>query len=180
MKRGRGGKAATLWSSAGSLDAQMLQYTVADDRVWDARLMPWDILGSIAHAEGLRRAKLLSVNEHRRLVGALRSALRAAERGELVIGPEHEDVHSAVELWLTERLGALGERVHTGRSRNDQVTVDLRLFLKHRVLDLPLPGHPRLPRHVFPGGRTGKTARGGQLPEAGREDDGCSGWAPLG
>ena len=69
-------------------------------------------------------------------MGALRSALKAAGRGELVIGPEHEDVHSAVELWLTERLGALGERVHTGRSRNDQVTVDLRLFLKHRVLDL--------------------------------------------
>ena len=136
MKRRDGGRAATLWNSAGSLDAQMLQYTVADDRVWDARLMPWDILGSIGHAEGLRRAKLLSVNEHRRLVGALRSALKAAERGELVIGPEHEDVHSAVELWLTERLGALGERVHTGRSRNDQVTVDLRLFLKHRVLGL--------------------------------------------
>jgi argininosuccinate lyase len=70
------------------------------------------------------------------MVRALRGALKAAERGELVIGPEHEDVHSAVELWLTERLGALGERVHTGRSRNDQVTVDLRLFLKHRVLDL--------------------------------------------
>ena len=129
-------RTATLWNSAASIDAQMLQYTVADDRVWDARLMPWDILGSIGHVEGLRRARLLSENEHRRMVRALRGALKAAERGELVIGPEHEDVHSAVELWLTERLGVLGERVHTGRSRNDQVTVDLRLFLKHRVLDL--------------------------------------------
>jgi argininosuccinate lyase len=134
--RKNGPKPTTLWNAGASLDAQMLRYTVADDRDWDARLMPWDILGSIGHAEGLRRARLLSVNEHRRLVGALRGALKAAERGELVIGPEHEDVHSAVELWLTDRLGALGERVHTGRSRNDQVTVDLRLFLKHRVLDL--------------------------------------------
>jgi argininosuccinate lyase len=139
VKRGaqtRGTRAMTLWSGAAALDAHMLRYTVADDRVWDARLMPWDILGSIGHVEGLRRAGLLSENEHRRLVGALRGALKAAERGELAIAPEHEDVHSAVELWLTERLGALGERVHTGRSRNDQVTVDLRLFLKHRVLDL--------------------------------------------
>jgi argininosuccinate lyase len=139
VKRGaqtRGTRAMTLWSGAAALDAHMLRYTVADDRVWDARLMPWDILGSIGHVEGLRRAGLLSENEHRRLVRALRGALKAAERGELAIAPEHEDVHSAVELWLTERLGALGERVHTGRSRNDQVTVDLRLFLKHRVLDL--------------------------------------------
>jgi len=135
-KRGTRGPAATLWNSATSLDRQMLEYTVADDREWDARLLRWDILGTIGHAEGLRRARLLSMNEHRRLVAALRGALKAVERGELVIGQEHEDVHSAVELWLTERLGALGERVHTGRSRNDQVTVDLRLYLKHRVLDL--------------------------------------------
>jgi len=105
MKVGRG-RAATLWNSAGSLDAQMLQYTVADDRVWDARLMPWDILGSIGHAEGLRRAKLLSVNEHRRLVGALRSALKAAERGELSSGPSTRTCTRGGAV-LTERLGAL-------------------------------------------------------------------------
>jgi argininosuccinate lyase len=134
--RARGGRpaAATLWNAGAGLDAQMLAYTVADDRTWDARLMRWDILGSLGHAEGLRRAGLLSAREHVRLAAGLRAALRAAEAGELVIGPEHEDVHSAVELWLTARLGALGERVHTGRSRNDQVTVDLRLFLKDRVL----------------------------------------------
>ena len=54
-------RTATLWNSAASIDAQMLRYTVADDRVWDARLMPWDILGSIGHVEGLRRAILLAV-----------------------------------------------------------------------------------------------------------------------
>ncbi|HEX5632840.1 MAG TPA: lyase family protein, partial [Gemmatimonadales bacterium] len=135
-KSTRAGKAATLWNSGPGLDEQMLAYTVADDRTWDTRLMRWDILGSLGHAEGLRRAKLLSPREHARLAAALRSALRAAAQGELAIGPEHEDVHSAVELWLTARLGALGERVHTGRSRNDQVTVDLRLFLKDRVLGL--------------------------------------------
>lgn len=126
----------TLWSGDAALDAQMFAYTVGDDPVWDARLIRWDILGSLGHAEGLRRSRVISDAEHRRMQRALRSALRAAVNGGLVIGPEHEDVHSAVELWITGRHGAIGERLHTGRSRNDQVAVDLRLYMKDRVLRL--------------------------------------------
>ena len=114
----------------------MLAYTVGDDRTWDSRLITWDILGSLGHAAALRRSRIISEREFGGMQRALRSALRAAARGDLVIGSEHEDVHSAVELWLTRRHGALGERLHTGRSRNDQVATDLRLYLKDRALSL--------------------------------------------
>ncbi|MGE5927004.1 MAG: lyase family protein, partial [Gemmatimonadota bacterium] len=134
-------EATTLWGAGrrareAGPDARMLAYTIGDDREWDARLLQWDILGSLGHAIGLRRAGLVSEREFAAMQRALRSALRAAASGELTIGDEHEDVHSAVELWLTRRRGSLGERLHTGRSRNDQVATDLRLYLKDRTLAL--------------------------------------------
>ena len=125
---------STLWGSAP--DPALLAYTVADDRDWDRHLLEWDILGSLGHARGLHASRIISGNQHRQLERLLRQALRAARRGSLRIGPEHEDVHSAVEFWLTRRSRALGGTLHTGRSRNDQVAVDLRLFLKHHLLDL--------------------------------------------
>ncbi len=125
-----------LWTAAPGLDRRMLAYTVGDDRHWDARLLRWDVLGSLGHVEGLRAAGLLSGAEHRRLRAGLRAALAALARGRLRIGPAHEDVHSAVEDWLTHRLPGVGERLHTGRSRNDQVACDLRLYLKDTLLGL--------------------------------------------
>jgi len=112
----------------------MLDYTAAEDRMWDGRLLAWDILGSLGHVEGLRASGLLSVAEHLRLRAGLRAALRAVDEGTLSLSAEHEDVHTTVEDWLTQRLGPTGERVHTGRSRNDQVACDLRLYLKDRLL----------------------------------------------
>jgi argininosuccinate lyase len=112
----------------------MLDYTAAEDRMWDGRLLAWDILGSLGHIEGLRASGLLSVAEHLRLRAGLRAALRAVDEGTLRLSAEHEDVHTTVEDWLTQRLGPTGERVHTGRSRNDQVACDLRLYLKDRLL----------------------------------------------
>jgi len=124
----------TLWVSSNSLDRQMLDYTAAEDRLWDARLLAWDIVGSLGHIEGLRASRLLTRAEYQRLRAGLRLALREVDEGRLVVGPEHEDVHTAVEDWLVRRLGPAGERLHTGRSRNDQVAVDLRLYLKDRLL----------------------------------------------
>src|SRR5581483_7400269 len=126
----------TLWAAAAGPDPRVLAYTVGDDRVWDARLLRWDVLGSLGHVEGLRAAGLLSEGEHRRLRAALRAALHAADRGRLAIGPGHEDVHTAVESWITRRAPGAGERLHTGRSRNDQVACDLRLYLKDRLVAL--------------------------------------------
>jgi argininosuccinate lyase len=125
---------ATLWVSSNSLDRQMLDYTAAEDRLWDARLLAWDILGSLGHIEGLRASRLLTQGEYQRLRAGLRQALREVNEGRLVVSPEHEDVHTAVEDWLVRRTGPVGERLHTGRSRNDQVACDLRLYLKDRLL----------------------------------------------
>jgi argininosuccinate lyase len=86
--------------------------------------------------EGLAASGLLSRAAEARLRRALRDALRAVDRGRLRIGAGHEDAHTAVELWITGRLGKDGERLHTGRSRNDQIACDLRLYLKDRLLAL--------------------------------------------
>ena len=126
----------TLWQPKARPDAAMLAFSIGDDPHWDARLLKWDVLGSLGHIEGLRAAKLISVREHSRLRAGLRAALRAAEDGTLRIGRGQEDAHSAVEAWLTSRDRGAGERLHTGRSRNDQVAVDLRLMLKDRLLEL--------------------------------------------
>ena len=127
---------STLWSPAADLDAAMLAYTVGDDREWDRHLLPWDVLGSLGHIEGLRASGLITRADHLKLRTALRAGFRAVRAGRLTIGPEHEDAHSAVELWLTRRAGTAGERLHTGRSRNDQIACDLRLFLKDALLVL--------------------------------------------
>ena len=124
----------TLWAAGPALDRQMLDYTAVEDRLWDGRLIAWDIVGSLGHVEGLRASKLLNQTEYQRLRAGLRQALREVEAGRLSVGPEHEDVHTAVEDWLVQRVGAVGERLHTGRSRNDQVACDLRLYLKARLL----------------------------------------------
>ena len=136
----RGRTLATLWSPSGAVDELMFAYTVGDDREWDSALLEWDVYGSLGHLEGLLDAGLVSRRDHAELRRGLRSALTAARRGRLVIGEEHEDAHSAVEAWLTRRLGEAGERIHTGRSRNDQVATDLRLFLKDRLLAIHRAG----------------------------------------
>jgi argininosuccinate lyase len=118
----------------------MLTYTIGEDRGWDLRLLAWDVYGSLGHVEGLRASRLLSTRAHLRLRAALRAALHAIEDGKLTIDLVHEDAHTAVEDWLTRRHGVSGEQLHTGRSRNDQVAVDIRLFLKEMLLDLHATG----------------------------------------
>ena len=127
-------RATTLWSAGRPPDRDLIEATAGDDRPWDARLLRWDVLGSLGHIEGLRAAGLLGSSEHARLRAELRRALAAVDLGRLRLGTTHEDVHTAVEDWLTRRLPGLGERLHTGRSRNDQVACDIRLFLKDRLL----------------------------------------------
>ena len=127
---------STLWSAGARPDQAMLDYTSSDDRPWDARLLRWDVLGSLGHIEGLRASRLLGPTEYTRLRGGLRAALAEVDAGQLTVAPHQEDIHTAVEDWLTRRLPGIGERLHTGRSRNDQVACDLRLYLKDRLLAL--------------------------------------------
>ncbi len=126
----------TLWSPGTKPDPRMMAYTVGDDRDVDARLLRWDVIGSLGHVEALARGRVITPRERGRLRRALLAALQAVDAGKLTIGAEHEDVHSAVEFWLTRHFGDAGERVHAGRSRNDQVVTDIRLSLKHDVLAL--------------------------------------------
>src|SRR3954471_20107950 len=127
----------TLWSGGQArTDERVFQYTVAEDREWDARLLRWDVLGSLGHVEGLRAARLITAAEHAGLRSGLRAVLKAVAEKRLQLDQRHEDVHTAVEFCLTARVGSTGERLHTGRSRNDQVACDLRLYLKHELLEL--------------------------------------------
>lgn len=99
----------------------------------DVELAIEDIAGSIAHVEGLRGAGLVTDDEAARISEGLRSIATDVRDGEMVWDPSHEDIHMNVEMALTERIGAVAGKLHTGRSRNDQVATDLRLWLKRRV-----------------------------------------------
>ncbi|HEU5303982.1 MAG TPA: argininosuccinate lyase [Gemmatimonadales bacterium] len=125
----------TLWSS-NAPDQRVFEYTTSDDRQWDSRLLRWDVLGSLGHIEGLRAARLITRAEYDQMRRGLREIFSATARGGLQLDPRHEDVHTAVEYWLTSRAPGTGERLHTGRSRNDQVACDLRLFLKDQLLQV--------------------------------------------
>jgi argininosuccinate lyase len=112
----------------------MIEFTAGEDRELDRHLLRWDVLGSLGHVEGLAASGLLTPPDYATLRAALLDALAAIDDGSLAIGPAHEDVHTAVEEWLTAREPEAGPRIHAGRSRNDQVICDLRLWLKDRLL----------------------------------------------
>jgi argininosuccinate lyase len=128
--------AEALWAKDLPLDLQLHRFTVGQDPVTDLQLMPFDAEGSAAHARMLGETGLLPEAEARALVGALGRLRQEALEGRLVILPEEEDCHTALEHALTERLGATGKRIHLARSRNDQVATALRLLMRARVLDL--------------------------------------------
>ena len=122
--------AQKLWEKNVQVDADIDRFTVGRDREMDLYLAPYDILGSIAHITMLESIGLLTRDELDALTAELRSIYAVAEAGQFVIEDGVEDVHSQVELMLTRRLGDIGNKIHSGRSRNDQVLVDLKLFIR--------------------------------------------------
>lgn len=128
--------ALKLWEKNVTVNHDVETYTVGRDREMDLYLAPFDILGSIAHITMLESIGLLTADELNILTKELRDIYAIAERGEFVIEEGIEDVHSQVELMLTRRLGDVGKKIHSGRSRNDQVLVDLKLFIRSRIEDL--------------------------------------------
>lgn len=128
--------AKKLWEKNTMVDAGVEEYTVGHDREMDLYLAPYDILGSIAHIRMLNAIGLIESGELATLTDALREIYRHAESGEFVIEDGVEDVHSQVELMLTRKLGDVGKKIHSGRSRNDQVLVDLKLFIRSRIEDV--------------------------------------------
>ena len=111
-------------------------YTVGEDYLLDRALLAYDVAGSIAHAMMLEKIGVLSRKERTALVRGLRQVVRDFEAGRFEILPEHEDVHTAVEKYLLEKVGEPAKKLHTARSRNDQVALDLRLWMKDALLDL--------------------------------------------
>jgi len=124
---------AKLWDKGYAIDPEIEQFTVGEDHLLDRALVRADCLGSAAHATMLARVGILKTTERNRLLKGLKAVLKDFAAGRFAISPEQEDVHTAVEEYLTGKLGALGKKLHTGRSRNDQVLVDLRLYGKERL-----------------------------------------------
>ena len=122
-----------LWDKGYSIDTAIENFTVGKDKELDLLLATHDILGTIAHVTMLEHVGLLSKEDLEVLLPALRALYKEAEAGNFVIEDGIEDVHSQVELMLTRQLGEVGKKVHTGRSRNDQVLVDLKLFTRAEI-----------------------------------------------
>ena len=122
-----------LWAKNFEINKEIERFTVGRDREMDLYLAPYDVLGSMAHITMLESIGLLGSDELPQLLAALRDIHAQAVRGEFEIEEGVEDVHSQVELMLTRRLGDMGKKIHSGRSRNDQVLVDLKLFTRHAL-----------------------------------------------
>ena len=125
-----------LWEKNYEITSEIERFTVGRDREMDLYLAKYDVLGSMAHITMLQSIGLLEADELKKLLAQLRDIYALCERGEFVIEEGVEDVHSQVELMLTRRLGDIGKKIHSGRSRNDQVLVDLKLFTRHQLKDI--------------------------------------------
>ena len=128
--------ARKLWEKNYEINQEIERFTVGKDRELDLYLAKYDVLGSMAHITMLRSIGLLEEEELKQLLGELKRIYGICERGEFRIEKGVEDVHSQVELMLTEKLGDMGKKIHSGRSRNDQVLVDLKLFTRHELREI--------------------------------------------
>ena len=128
--------AAKLWEKNVQMTAEIERFTVGRDREMDLYLAKHDVLGSMAHTTMLETIGLLTAQELEQILAELKNIYATAERGEFVIEDGVEDVHSQVELMLTRRLGDVGKKIHSGRSRNDQVLLDLKLFTRTQLHEI--------------------------------------------
>ncbi len=125
-----------LWDKGYSEDERIDKFTVGHDRELDLHLAPFDVMGTMAHITMLETIGLLEKSELDTLLAELKKIYKTAENGQFIIEDDIEDVHSQVELMLTRTLGDMGKKVHSGRSRNDQVLLDLKLYIRAQIEDL--------------------------------------------
>lgn len=128
--------AQKLWEKNVQVDHEVDIFTVGHDREMDLYLAKYDVLGSMAHIKMLESVGLLQLDELKLLLAELKNIYQIAGNGKFVIEDGIEDVHSQVELMLTRKLGDIGKKIHSGRSRNDQVLVDLKLFTRAEIQKL--------------------------------------------
>lgn len=139
--------ASKLWEKSVTVNHDVETYTVGRDREMDMYLAKYDVLGSLAHITMLQTIGLLTADELNLLTAELRNIYAEIEAGQFEIEEGIEDVHSEVELLLTKRLGDVGKKIHSGRSRNDQVLVDLRLYIRSAIEELV--GHVTMLFHTL-------------------------------
>ena len=125
-----------LWEKSVKIDKDIERYTIGRDREMDLYLAPFDVLGSMAHITMLESIGLLEKHELDVLLAEMKKIYADAVAGNFEIEEGIEDVHSEVELILTRRLGDIGKKIHSGRSRNDQVLVDLKLYMRHELQEI--------------------------------------------
>ncbi|HEY4527121.1 MAG TPA: argininosuccinate lyase [Candidatus Paceibacterota bacterium] len=152
-----------LWKKADTeMNAVAEKYTAGTDYIFDVELLPFDIMASKGHAKGLAKIGILASDELSQIVSALDTLAEEQKKGKVVITPEIEDCHTLIENYLVEKIGEAGKKIHTGRSRNDQVAVATRLYMKaqlsamrekclslasdfvniaERYNDIPMPGY---------------------------------------
>jgi len=122
-----------LWQKDTSTNEKIDHFTVGNDRTYDLALAPYDCIASKAHAKMLGEIGMLTSKEVKDLTDALEGILKSTQKGDFVIEKEFEDMHSKIEFLLTQKLGDLGKKIHTARSRNDQVLVALQLYIKEEL-----------------------------------------------
>jgi argininosuccinate lyase len=127
---------STLWSKGASADQLVEKFTVGKDREFDLRLARFDVIGSLAHIKMLESISLITSDELRILEHELGKIAEEIEMGDFVLEDDVEDIHSQVELLLTRRIGDVGKKIHSGRSRNDQVLTDIKLYLKWEIVSI--------------------------------------------
>jgi argininosuccinate lyase len=126
-----------LWNKNPVINENVEQFTIGKDAVFDMQLAKYDVLGSLAHAKMLHKVGVLTDKELEILDYELICIFNYIKFGKFRIDPAVEDVHSQIELMLTEKLGSVGKKIHTGRSRNDQVLLDIKLFLRYEIVCRP-------------------------------------------
>ncbi|WP_295676384.1 argininosuccinate lyase [uncultured Mucilaginibacter sp.] len=124
---------AKIWQKSVTVNELVENFTVGRDREFDLQMAAFDVLGSLAHTQMLESIGLMSADDLQLVQTELKKIYKDIEEGNFTIQPEVEDVHSQVEMLLTQRIGDAGKKIHSGRSRNDQVLVDLKLFFRHEL-----------------------------------------------
>src|ERR1700761_6073468 len=151
-----------LWQKDNTVTSdQVQQFTVCRDREFDILLAKYDVQGSLAHTAMLEHTGLLTTDEYLLIKQELETILNEIESGNFSLQDDAEDIHSQIEIMLTERLGDAGKKIHSGRSRNDQVAVDIKLYLRAEVLaikdevkqtfDLLIAQSEKFKDHLLPG-----------------------------
>src|SRR5688572_33368695 len=124
-----------LWQKENTSVSDLIEkFTVGRDKEFDQLLAKYDVEGSIAHVTMLGEVGLMTKEESEQAVSTLKDILKEIKESRFSIEENVEDVHSQVEMLLTQRIGEIGKKIHSGRSRNDQVAVDIKLFLKDEIL----------------------------------------------